>query len=51
VFNSYIEVDIVEASLCGEVVKFQFVLSTVFMKRAKIASSTCFVKMNIEYHI
>jgi hypothetical protein len=42
------EVDIVEATVYGEGVKFQFVLATMCMKQAKIGSSTCFVKMNTE---
>jgi len=48
VFHSYVVVDIVVASMWEEGVKFQFVLETVCMKRAKIGSSTCCVKMNTQ---
>jgi hypothetical protein len=41
-------VDIVETSMWGGRVKFQFVLATVCMKQAKIGTSTCFLKMNTE---
>jgi len=47
-FHSYMVVDVVDASMKEEGVKFQFVLATVCMKKTKIGSSTCCVKMNTE---
>jgi hypothetical protein len=48
VFYSYMVVDIVDASIGGWGVKFQFVLATVCMKQAKIGSSACCVKINTQ---